>query len=76
MTSFNNIDEIKQAWLDGVLVDGPLAGKNEDDDNVIIASNNEGFYIITSQKNGWLRTDEFLYDSEQDIWIYSESYSR
>lgn len=75
MTSFNNIDEIKQAWLDGSL-DGILSGVNEKHNNVIITFNDQGFYIITTQDNGWIRTNEYLYDSECNTWIHSETYTK
>lgn len=71
-----NIEDIKQAWLDGKLDELLSSGTNEDGENIIITSNNEGFYIITSQSNGWLRTDEYLYDPVDKTWAYSEIYGK
>lgn len=70
-----NIEELKQAWLDGKL-EGILAGINDQNNNIIITCNDQGFYIMTTQTNGWIRINEYLYDSVQNTWISSETYTK
>lgn len=74
--NFDNIDEIKQAWLNNKLNESIYSGVSDDGNTVVIVSNNDGFTISTYQSNNWVHVEEYLYDNSTSTWTYSDTYEK
>lgn len=70
-----NIDDLKEMFIRGLLEPNFYTSVNEDGCNVLIRVGKDGFQIDTNQENGWIRSDEYLYDKCDDLWTVSESYN-
>lgn len=70
-----SISELKDKCLNGELTTGIFASVNEDDEKVVVQIySKECFQIQTLQSNGWVRVNDYNYDSESGCWDSSESF--
>ena len=70
------LEEMKEKFLKGTLKEGLFTSTNENNDNVVIGIDKDGFRISTHQSNGWVRTNEYTYDKDNKEWIEEESYEK
>lgn len=69
-----SIEEFKQDFIDGKLEKGLFTSINEEGQNVIVEVDDDRFLISITQDNGWVHTNEYLWDGS--TWAISEIYDK
>lgn len=69
-----SIEEFKQDFINGKLEKGLFTSINEEGQTVIVEVDDDRFLISVTQDNGWIRTNEYLWDGS--TWDVSEIYDK